>query len=430
MSATQPAWPEQFVYVCSASNAAVVNMLPIVHAGLNRVRGVVVFCGADPGKPSGDEVAQAVRPARDLQAIMDELTSGGITEAAGNFRTLYGDSGDIAQWRANMGRVFTEFSRPDGSEHPVVFNIKGGTKEMALGGIIGRADDGRFILVTVRGVPLRVEQVLRDGQVALPAEGRLLTLKQHLRIYGYMEHQATSPDLPRPELEAWYLGNEERIRGFAEAVLPIAPRTAGFLNDKGKDCLPGKNERDFVRQEFGVPRRLAAAFDALDGFDGFTITRDATGLPVSVAVENRHAAKFLNGNWLEAHLFLEIRRAVGGCAGVEIAANLGICEPGKLRAAEFDVAILVRGQLHLIEAKTGEMYSAVGQQGAERSFSQLDSMKRALLGQVGKALIVNPRMTTAGGVLDRALRGGEELFLGPDAVTDAMARIVQLVEGG
>jgi hypothetical protein len=39
-------WPEKFVYVCAATQGAIVNTLPICYAGIERIARVYVLCGA------------------------------------------------------------------------------------------------------------------------------------------------------------------------------------------------------------------------------------------------------------------------------------------------------------------------------------------------------------------------------------------------
>jgi len=429
MNRRDAGWPEQFVYVCSATRAALVNMLPIIHADLHRVRGLVVFCGASgPDSPDGTAQAEAIEPAERLEKVLSSWTNGRLSAANGTVTTLYGDPGDFAAWRGNMGRVFEAFGSPEGTALPILFNIKGGTKEMAIGGILGRTDEERFQIVTVRGEPLQVERVSRSRQAALPVQGRMLGLRQYLAIYGLWEDDGAPGEMRRNGLESFYREQGRAIRAFAAAVLADAPRIAAALNRIAGGCFSGPGGRTFESSNFGIATPLpAAAFVALDGFPGLAIGRDDHGTPVDCTIETEAAANFLRGGWLEALLYLEIADAMRKRNDVEIAASLRIrLRNGANQIAEFDIAVLIRSQLHLIEAKTANMGSAVSAEAGERSFAQLDSMKRLLLGQVGKALIVNPRVTQAYNLDGRARRGGEELFLGRDAVEHAVERIRQL----
>ena len=72
----QADWPERFIYVCNAGRAALVNALPLIHAGLDRVARVVVFCGADgPDTLNAAARAEAVDPALRLEGCLTEWTA-------------------------------------------------------------------------------------------------------------------------------------------------------------------------------------------------------------------------------------------------------------------------------------------------------------------------------------------------------------------
>jgi hypothetical protein len=83
---------KRFIYVCNATQAAVVNALPIVHAGLDRIAEVVIFCGApkDIHIPDSRHTREAIEPANHLEAAI-------IKMACGNGLSVerrYGDAGD------------------------------------------------------------------------------------------------------------------------------------------------------------------------------------------------------------------------------------------------------------------------------------------------------------------------------------------------
>lgn len=425
--AAEMAWPDQFVYVCSAGRAAAVNWRPLCHAGLDRVRGVVVFCGASGlGSVTGDDRAEAIAPMETLVRGLSERTGGRLTGSA--VKVLFGDPNEIGAWRRRMGEVFARFGAPEGAPLPIVFNIKGGMTEMKIGGIVGRTDEEQFLIVTVRGD--QVERVSGSGQRAMANCGPPLTLADYLDIYDYKEDSRSEFGKSREALQAFYCREEARIRQFV-AVMGRGPGTiVPHLNRMGQACFVPPHDR-FEAKTFAKPPPVPdRVFNALAGLDGLVIERDRTGNPVGCRLETVTAADFFRGQWLEGLLYLDLATALKGRNDVELAANLSImARDGRDRLAEFDVAIMLRGQLHVIEAKTGRMTSARKSEAADRAFTQLDSVKRTLLGQVGKALIVNPCITDAPVVGERARRGGEEVFLGPDAVAGAVARVKQLAEG-
>jgi hypothetical protein len=156
-------------------------------------------------------------------------------------------------------------------------------------------------------------------------------------------------------------------------------------------------------------------------------------------VTDEAAVKFLKGGWLEGVLFNRIRRRFAGNDRVAVSANLGLAHRDAAgsrgpRIAEIDIAILVKSQLHLVEAKTASMTTAAAKAGGQVSLAQIDSVKKLLVGQIGKVLIANPREDAAsvgkhgGDIHERARRGGEELFVGADAVDAVVRRAVDIVD--
>src|SRR6185437_1307003 len=70
---TMRQWPEKFIYVCNATQSAIVNALPIVHAGLERIDRIVIFCGVERGHaPDARETREALEPAERLANIVAE----------------------------------------------------------------------------------------------------------------------------------------------------------------------------------------------------------------------------------------------------------------------------------------------------------------------------------------------------------------------
>lgn len=439
-------WPDRFTYVCNATRASLVNILPIVHAGIDRIEDLVIFCGAPSDEiRDGTLQSEAIDPAQRLRRVVGAWSGGRLS--GGKVSILFGDPADIACWRTHMAAV-GERTSTQGT--PILFNIKGGTKEMALGGVLGGG--GRQLqLVTIRGAPLGVEAVFPDRQ-SLLVGGAQLSLAQYLDAYDLLEQ-----DPPRRELsESTYLANADRIARFAQTVLP---RNAGGVNKIRQiaSAISKITEPLYPRANSGRPvftsglidpraapvgrsakESLADALAILDGFLGCKAEFDGPGNLERLRVENEQAANFIRGVWLEGYLYNRLRQEFSGNKRVEIAANLGLAHRdvdgrGGPRIAELDIVLLVDSQLHIVEAKTASLTAKGARDGGEKSLAQIDSVKRLLVGQVGKVLICNPRDDWAsvgkqGGDIDaRARRGGEELFLGHEAVDGLIQRLRDIV---
>ena len=176
---------------------------------------------------------------------------------------------------------------------------------------------------------------------------------------------------------------------------------------------------------------VATVFAAIDGRHGVSVQRDADGVVAGYRFEDFRGTQWMSGGWLEALLYVELLAEFRHRNDAVVSTNIYLADRAASETlAELDVAVLIRGQLHIIEAKTGEMTSGRSGASIDRAFAQADSLKHDLLGNSGKLLIVNPIVTNAPIVAQRARKGGEELFLGPDAVARAVARVVELATAG
>lgn len=435
-------WPERFVYVCSASQAAIVNALPLVQAGFKRIAEIVVLCGAiDPQTRDPRQLRDAIEPTRELERIISEWSRGTIPPRV---RPLYGDASRIGDWTARVRQILDE--NAEAPKIPVVYNISGGTRQMVIGALYGCvADAGRTEkhLLQVVGAPLRSELIDLDSNTETPLDrgGLELSLGQYLELYGVSE---SNPTL-RGTNEQFFEANREATERFASVVLPRAPIIAPVLAQATAPLFPNPNEPQQFRRgvidpwESPIGRRTrsssdaAAALLALDGIAGLRKTVRPDGKPVMEA-NRRDGAMLVRSQWLEAVLFNRVKQKVGHLPHVSIAATV----PLRLRSGsaqddlgEIDVAVMIHSQLHIIEAKFAS-FGRLSRKSGEQSIAQLEGLKRQLMGQYGRVIAVNPRETVqtlsraAGAFPDRARRAGIDLLLGPAAIDDAVTLIARL----
>lgn len=432
-----PAWPDRFVYVCSATQAAVVNVLPLVHAGVGRVQEMVVLLGsANPQSRDPTTLREAIAPEERLRAFARRH---GI---AMREQKLAGDPDGLADWKDHVAAVAARL--PAGCH--LVFNITGGRKQMSMGALIGwlEADAASRHLCAVSGNPLKVEFHSIDGatRTIAPRAGEL-DLEGYLQSYGYRELAAAE----RAQVEALFRRAARPIAAFAEVLLaqgqwlvPLLRRAVQErLPDDGRRFLPGPVDPWLV--DGGNQRNretLADALHALDGVAGLRADTNRAGQRILQAT-HREGARLLNGGWLEAELFNRLERRLAGRPHVSVAANVRLAfdlaeaADAKAELGELDVAVMVGSQLHVLEAKTGH-FGGKGQMAGERAFGQVEQLKRSLLGQFGRLLLVQSRETDEtlaagdGAFPDRARGAGIDLLLGPDAVAKAEARVERLVD--
>ena len=429
-------WPESFVYVCNASRASLVNILPMVHAGIDRIEELIIFCGARSlHSKDANEIAEAIDPANRLRRNASQWSKGRLSGK--RISVFPGDATDIAKWLRHMTAVF---ERPGAEKLPVIYNVKGGTKEMGLGGAIGAANRD-FWIVTVTETPVGVQVVRPDGQKPLARHGEL-TLADYLAAYGFIEKDATV----RFAAEAMYAANRDRIATYANRILPKPPsnltqmesimrglyRIIEPLHDSsGRHFYPGTISAAGVERV--VRKEVLGLLEAMDGFLGCRLGPIGDTLDVT----QKDALRFMSGGWFEAYLFNQLTTALQGTDGAQLYANLhlahahadGLVGPDM---AELDIVLLVNSQLHIIEAKTSSMTTAAAKRNYESSIAQSHSIQTQLVGQTGKILVCNPRDDEASvrkedeiGV--RPQRAGRELFLGAGAVDALIVRAKELV---
>jgi hypothetical protein len=413
-----PQWPEQFVYVCAATQGAIVNTLPIVYAGIGRVARVYVLCGAS-GPETQDERAlrEAVNPTARLVGFVSDRARKDSIEPP-QVKPLYGDSEEFAVWRTHMRTILSE---SDTAHLPVVLALTGGRKPMTIGTMhaIGAEDSERLRLVNVRGHPLRVEFVDTSlRQTPAPKDGRL-SLDEYLAVYGVLEKDVDD----RRAQEESYRGMREALAGAAEACLRGPPWRINALNEMvDKRCFR-VGER-FEPGALKPANELANILSAFSGLGGIEALQDG-----QFAVTTETAGRLLRGGWLEAYIFNRIEELAQGRNDVEIRANMRLTHRQD-DSGEIDLALYVGEQLHIVEAKT---QGFGGKRTGEKALSQIETLKRLFQAQYGRTWVVNPTTTRQrldegrGDFIPRAESAGIALLLGPRAVNKLVAEIQKLL---
>jgi hypothetical protein len=413
-------WPRNFVYVCSVGQGAVVNALPLVHAGLDRVAKVVVFCGAsDPHTLDTTELNQAIKPMEQLTQIIHQWRPDLPVERR------YGDPDSMADWHQRM----EEFARQATPDRPVVFNLTGGRKQMSLGAFAAMlgapANAGRLIFVS--GRPLHVDFVDVATLESSPAPAHEeLTLPQYLSFYGIREIE--------PEAREWVVqSHRERaavVGQFAKAIMPQAKVLQAIIDKAAKVRVPS-GDNSFTpglidpwttgRGKGGERAAAAAAMRLLAGHAGLTKAKNDSGQPI-VHAETIDGVKLLRGGWMETLLYNRLSRYFKGRNDVSLVPNVKVSlGEGADEIGEFDIAVMIRSQLHIVEAKVAH-FAEQDRGGSAKALAQIDKWKGMMLGQFGRVIVVQPRQTVEelelarSSFLARARKSGADLALGPRAI--------------
>lgn len=432
-------WPRRFIYVCSATKAGMVNTVPMVFAGRERLAEVVVLCGArDEDTRDPTELREAVDPLNRLRRFAEDVAPGILVTP------LFGDPADPAQWFGHLSAVMQAAS----AGCPVVFNIKGGTKEMAIGALapVLAAPRGHGMVITV-GDGLRVDflDLLEGGPPEEAPASAGFSLGAYLASQGFRERNRKARDAK----EAMALYYRDAILDVARALLAdterlMPPVTEALraleVKEGGKGRKGELRGGDIAPTRTGACRpqdRVEAAriIARLGGLPGLSVVRGDDEEPVLRAA-NATAARLVQGGWLELYLFLRLRQRFGNDPRVETMLGVDLAfdsrEAGDPNTAigEFDVAVLVHDQLHVLEVKLSQL-GAAGSEGPENLLNQGLRWKANLLGQLGEFILVAPRVTAdrlsrSNAFMDKARQAGIALALGPDAVEMAVERLAAL----
>ena len=422
-------WPEKFVYVCSAGEAAIVNALPLVHAGPERVVAAFVLCGVkDRDRATSTERTQAVVSADRLAALIENWCPGRPVEV------LYGDPNSVSDWSHRMPEILA-FKNGD---FPIVLNLTGGRKQMALGALLGcsRAAKTPPHFIFVGGGPLGIDFIDQEGTQSTARVHGELDISEYLNLYGLSRR---TPELSRRKHQS-HEEAADAVEQFSGIILKDAASLQAIISDSIKPRLsadgkifnaglvdPWFSKKGSNRQK----KRVGDALKCLVGVDGLTSAVNENDQTVLHAAR-REGVDLLNGGWIEALLYNKLREHFHDRPDVRILPNVEVGYPeGDEIIGEIDIAILFKSQLHVIETKVAHFGST--QNGASaKALAQIDKWKRLMLGQFGRVILVQPRQTqqnpplAKGSFLSRALAAGADLALGPGAIEDAVALVERL----
>lgn len=176
-------WPSKFVYVCNASQAAIVNVLPIAHAGMERISEIVVLCGARSANVDDPQLRrEAIEPADRLEQFIRLFASSPAVVPKVSRR--FGDAGRFSEWTKHMEEIERKAHRQG---LRLVYNMTGGTKPMGIGACLAfRGAKSPPVLVYVAGNPLRTEFIDGTTQIEAPRQSEL-NIAQYLASYGITE---------------------------------------------------------------------------------------------------------------------------------------------------------------------------------------------------------------------------------------------------
>lgn len=403
-------WPDRFVYVCTATRGAIVNLAPLYHAGADRLAGIVILRAlASPNRATALDNAEAIEPSERLRKTAMEA----FRLPKHRIRMLKGHADMLSDW-VRVLDIAADMARDEGAA--IVFNVTAGRKTTAIGALLGlpRTPGGPPLHLLTVGLDMTMRRIdlQPDGpptERPLPAHPGL-GLELYLGSYGVQMLNRDQRRQREARLEACRdaygilaarLGN---VR-YARCLGDLQPRAARFDGAGPFDLSIGRQEADVL-----MP--LVASVPGAR-LRNNTLTLDTW------------AKDFFAGLWLEGLALTALRKVipVDGPAhlacGVEIAVRK---TPRGHATTELDLAVLSGDRLALVECKAGR-----DTRGVRRGLVNLAHVRALLTAQAGAAWLVAPLISAqeaeAKGLKAQAEESGITLLTGPEAVTDLVSAL-------
>ena len=227
----------------------------------------------------------------------------------------------------------------DHADDNIALNVTGGTKLMAVAAQEVFRSAGKPVFY----VNVETDEVIVIGEKA-PSQPLRAKMKVHemLRAHGYSVSVQEQPQITR------------ELRDLTARLIDhvaSAGRALGAINSLARSArdLPG------LKAEL-----TPAQYDSRSLMDMLALFADAhllrqTGQVVQFRDED--ARFFVNGGWLEAHVFEALQSLRAQHEGLsDVAMGVRVAFDGKAKEKnEIDVAFLYRNTLHLIECKTANL---------------------------------------------------------------------------
>lgn len=310
-------------HLCLVSAQATPNLLPIIDEAW-RPRKVVLACSH-----------QMKQAAFGLRLVLQTKCPGLVVE------TL--DLPDAYDYAA-LSDVFLNYLA-DHAEEDIALNVTGGTKLMAVAAQEVFRSTGKPVFY----VNVENDEVLIIGEKSVSQRLRAkLKVHEMLRAHG---HTVTTQEQPQVTRE---------LRDLTARLIDhvaSAGRALGTVNALARAA----RDNPTLRVEL-----TPAQYDSRSLGDIIALFADAGLLRQTGQVlvfKNEEARFFVNGGWLESHVFetlQSLRAPHDGLTDVAMGVRVGFGGPdardGKSRDKnEIDVAFLYRNTLHLIECKTANL---------------------------------------------------------------------------
>ena len=377
--------PDQFVYLCNATGFAPNNYAPIFHLGKQRVKKVVICCGAPERSTDSLDQKHALGPATSLGLKLPGLL--GIAKR--DILTLYGDPDRTSTWLGKGGQIKT-FA----GDLPILANLQGGTTQMSLGiNDALRLSGLAWARVTVTKPPIRTVVGALFGNAVEDRIIPLANVAEHvpqnllfeLRGLGFDHEDARAKRAAYAELDGladsvWTKLNRPDLTASQARQKLAAFNGTVFRNDE-KDIE--KNGLDLMN----VPRDQKDMLARLFEFD------QHPGSVTDKRLNPGHFASFVTGGWLEQATLNELRRKFAKRTDISFTLNVPLRGISKTDdEGEADILIKHGDCLHVVEVKT----TATIKQLRSKHRNQAANNRKMVGGEMARSWLVMPFLKSEG----------------------------------
>lgn len=392
-----------FVYICSATENQIVNLLPLLQLDLERVPNIFMLVGRNDPPTELDKEA-ALRHISNFNLTLKGICKRESRPLPKCYQIL-NPPHDTVGWQTTVAQKIQELA----SHAEPVLNVTSGTRSMMFGAMLGIQDVLRQNARSWRAVihlasPARTEQLF---PIASESPGYLnaakpLTLTDQLSLRSYREQgentrkEREKEAIERAEftkyLATGFLNGPDRMVGVLHRLIRETEDPAAGRRDERHLSLTRLEDREYnTFQSSGRRHRSGRALKELfrSGPECPLCRIDGTDM----TLDGKTAISYFMGGWFEEYVFLLCRQTLSACNQVRI--HLGVryadsAERNDNDDGEIDVIIQAQNDLHIIECKSGSVSSRSNPDGVDRrTIHTIATRRRQIAGPTGSARLLS-----------------------------------------
>ena len=308
-----------------------------------------------------------------LEGVLNRHGIGTDRMAIANAYDYHAISEQITNWLAER------------EDQDIALNITGGTKVMAM----AAQEAFRLAEKPIYYINPEDDSILwlHDREATAFLEKKI-RLRDFLGVHGYaIEGRPEKPEIPAKQREL-VSKLVEQVRDFGSALGDL-----NGLAQAAKNTLrsPPLDERQKDSRSLG------------DLIDLFGNEKLLSRQDKCLRFPNETARQFVNGGWLEFHVYLILSDLAPSLGVSDYAINLKVTAPDGITSNEIDVAFLLNNRLNLIECKAANL-SMPGNTGADHGAEAIYKLETLLKlgGLRTRGMLIDYRAKLTNASKDRA----------------------------